>query len=134
MTTIVVFASSLSVASILLITKAIELRGEKKNLLLKTLCRFDSRFAKLVSNFKFAILRMIQIVRYIALVWTKEFCKEIYRKVIDWAEKELRARQDTILTGRKDIHKNGSASFYLKKITEVKNGDKGKIEDDNLPA
>lgn len=128
MATIVVFASSLSVASILVVTKALELKFGKRNFFLELVCRLDSKIVSLVGAFKYRCLQLIQSVRYIFLVQIKMLSKDIFLRVQEKIANEYKISQNTIM-GRKDITNRGSVSFYLKKITEEKgNGMRGKIE------
>jgi hypothetical protein len=130
MATIIVFASSLSVASVLVGVKAFELRRGRKNAALGLLCRLDSKFDRLMADIKFRMLQLVQSVRYILFVQSKIFFKNLLHQVMEKIIQEFRAKQNTIMMGHKEISSNGSASFYLKKITEDKsNGEKGKIED-----
>lgn len=129
MTTIVVFSSSLAVALMLLLTKALELKYGSKNILLKFISRADDRLETLVSGIRFRSLQLIQSVRYIIFVHAKDIFKDYIKKAEEKAIGEFRKRQDVIM-GKKEIVNGGSVSFYLKKITEEKgNGTKGKIED-----
>lgn len=128
MATIIVFGSSLSLASILLGVKAFELKRGKKNAVLALLCQLDSRLDKLMSSLKFRMLQLVQSVRYILFVQSKIFFRSLADKAIEKITHEYKTRQSTIM-GHKEILNKGSASFYLKKITEHKgNGEKGKIE------
>jgi len=129
MATIVVFGSSLFIAVILLLIKGAELKYGSKNVFLRSLGRFDSKFEELVSNIKFRSLQIIQSVRYIIFVHAKEVTKDYLIKIEEKAVNEFKKRQDIIM-GKKEIASKGSVSFYLKKITEVKkNEERGKIED-----
>ena len=127
MTTIVVFASSLFITSVLVLVKAMELRTGKKNFILELVCKLDSTCHKLVSGLKFKSLQLVQTVRYILFVQSKIFFKNLLTQVIEKIEDEFKLRQN-VLMGHKNIIDRGSASFYLKKITEHKeNGMRGKI-------
>ncbi|MEK7669087.1 MAG: hypothetical protein AAB350_00650 [Patescibacteria group bacterium] len=129
MTTIVIFGSSLFMALILLLTKAMELKYGNKNIILRFIGKLDSKFETVVSNLKFRGLQLTQSIRYIFLVQAKEICKDCFKKIEEKAVNEFKKRQDVIM-GKKEIASKGSVSFYLKKITEDKgNGEKGKIED-----
>src|SRR3989344_4365166 len=129
MATIVVFASSLSLTSLLVFVKAIELKYGKKNAVLGLICKFDTKVVTFMAALKFKSLQLIQSVRYLVLVQGKAVLKEQFLKVQERMISEYNARQNMIM-GRKDIKNNGSVSFYLKKITENKgNGEMGKIED-----
>jgi hypothetical protein len=129
MATIIVFGSSLSVASILLGVKAFELRCGRKNAALGLLCRLDSRFDRLVANLKFRMLQLVQSVRYILFVQSKVVFRDLVDTLMEKIIHEYKTRQSSIIMGRKEIVSNGSASFYLKKITEDKsNVGRGKIE------
>jgi hypothetical protein len=128
MATIVVFASSLLMASGLVAIKAIELRNDRKNILLKLINKLDSRFGKIVAFLKFKFLQVIQSIRYIILIEAPKFFKNLFEKVQQKIIDEYKKRQDTIITGKKNIVNKGSVSFYLKKITEHKESEgKGKI-------
>jgi len=133
MATVVIFASSLFMASGLVLIKAIELRNEKKNFLLKLVNLLDSRFNKIISTLKFKSLQLIQSIRYIVLVEIKRIAKDLFYQVQEKIISEYKKRQEIIIVGKKNIVNKGSVSFYLKKIAEDKgNGEKGKIEDDLL--
>jgi hypothetical protein len=134
MATIVVFVSSLSVASVLVLVKAVELRHGKKNIVMRLLCQLDSGLDKLVASFKFKGLQLIQSIRYILLVRARVFFTDLFNKALNRIIKEYKIRQSAVIMGRKNISGNGSASFYLKKISEGRgNEEKGRIEDGSLP-
>lgn len=131
MTTVIIFASSLFMTLFLILIKALELKREKKNFFLKFISQLDAKSHELVAIFKFKSLQFIQIVRYLATIRAKEFFKNLLQKIIEKAINEYRARQKTIIMGRKEIGNNGSVSFYLKKISEDKNkNEKGRIDQD----
>jgi hypothetical protein len=128
MATIIVFASALFVISAFIFIKAVELKYGKKNIILALIGKFDSKCDHCVSGFKFKSLQLIQSIRYIILVQSKIIFKNLLDRVMKKIIDEYKFRQKTIM-GHKNITGNGSASFYLKKITEHKgNGEKGKIE------
>lgn len=128
MATIVIFVSSLFIASALIFFKAIELKYGKKNFILNLICRLDAKAEVLVSSLKFRWIQLVQSIRYIALVKTKIICKNLLDRVEARIVDEYRARQSVIM-GRRNIMNRGSASFYLRKITENKGiGEKGRIE------
>jgi hypothetical protein len=129
MATIVVFASSLFIALILVFTKSLELKHGKRNIGLELISRFDSKADNLIASLKFRGLQLVQTIRYILFVQIEAAAKELFNQAHEKIRQEYKTRQSAIM-GRKDITNNGSASFYLKKITEDKsNGEKGKIED-----
>jgi hypothetical protein len=129
MATITVFASSLFMASALVLIKYIELKNNNKNILLKFINRFDSTFNKIILVLKFKILQLIQSIRYIILVEIKRIGEDLLKKAQEKVINEYKKRQEAIIVGKKEIVNKGSVSFYLKKITEDKcNGEKGKIE------
>ena len=129
MATLIVFASSLLMASVLVLIKYMELRNGTKNIILKFISQLDSKCNMLVHNLKFRILQLIQSIRYIVLVQSKVISRDLFLKVEGKIIKKYKAQRDAIIMGHKQIAGNGSASFYLKKITEHKgNGEKGKIE------
>jgi len=130
MATIIIFASSLLIASTLVSIKAIELRSSRKNFVLRLVGKLDSKSEILISNLKFRSLQFIQSVRYIFLVQLRTVCRHLFNWAHEKIMQEYKARQNFIMMGRKEISNKGSVSFYLKKITEHKgNSEKGKIED-----
>lgn len=130
MATIVVFASSLFLSSVLVLAKAIEIKREKKNFFLKIVGKLDGGLDKTLSTLKFKALQVVQTVRYILLVKSKEFFNDLFNEAKEKFLEELKNRHNIIIMGRKEIAHKGSVSFYLKKITENKgHGLKGKIED-----
>jgi hypothetical protein len=127
--TIVVFISSLAIVLAFLAIKAVEIKYEKRNIFCELLGKFEEGSHKLVAAFKFKSLQLIQSARYIILVEVKEFAKKLFEKLEQKIINEYHARH-TMIMGQKEIAANGSASFYLRKITEDKNnGVKGKIEE-----
>jgi hypothetical protein len=128
MTTIVVFASSLFVTSAFVSIKAVELKSGRKNIVLELIGKFDRECDHCVSVFRFRCLQFVQTIRYILFVQLKEIIKHFWNHMHQKIKHEYKIRQEIIM-GRKEISSNGSASFYLKKITEDKcKGEKGKIE------
>lgn len=129
MATITIFASSLSIASILVLAKALELKFGKKNIFLALISRLDNVANNLIDIFKFRSLQLIQSVRYIILVQSHILLSEFLDRIKDRIRNEYQVRQE-IMMGRKVISNKGSVSFYLKKISESKgNVGRGKIED-----
>lgn len=129
MATITIFASSLSIATVLVLIKAIELKFNKKNILLTLLGKLDNGSITLISALKFRSLQLIQSIRYIILVQSHILLSEFLDRIKDRIKNEYQIRQEMMM-GRKIISSKGSVSFYLKKITEMKeNESKGKIED-----
>ena len=129
MATIVIFVSSLLIASALIFFKAVELKSGKRNFALGFLCRLDAKSEKLISDLRFRWSQLAQSVRYIALVQTKIICKNLLDKIEEKIMNEYRAKQSAIIMGHKNIINRGSVSFYLKKIAENKGvGEKGRIE------
>ena len=128
MSTIIIFAISLFIASTLITIKAFELKFQKKNIILRLASKFDEKSSGVISKIKFRSFQIVQSIRYIALVQIKELSKKIFEGTKEVLAKEYRARQDVIM-GKIEIGNKGSASFYLKKIAENKeNSEKGKIE------
>ena len=132
MTTVVIFGSSLFVAILLVLLQAWELRRAKKNIILSLLAKLDPLSEKLIEVLKFRLLQAIQTLRFVVLVWSKEFASNLSSKAIDRLIKEFETRKGTVM-GKKEIRNNGAVSFYLRKIQEDKsNGEKGKIEEESL--
>jgi len=128
MATIIVFFSSLLLATILVSMKARELKREKQNFLLGFISKLDPKSEKFIAFLKFKSLQTIQTIRYIILVETKEAIRSWFYDLQEKILNEYRVRHNIIM-GQKEIAGHGSASFYLRKITEQKsNGHKGKIE------
>jgi hypothetical protein len=130
MATIIAFVLSLLVASTLILIKAIELRSERKNFILRLVGKLDTKSEKFVSALKFRSLQLIQSIKYIFLVQFRTVCRHLFSWAHEKIMQEYKSRQNFIMMGRKDVPGKGSVSFYLKKITEHKDGsEKGKIED-----
>jgi hypothetical protein len=127
MTTIIVFASSLSITAILVLVKAIELKFGKKNTFLELISRLDNKALSLITEVKFRNLQLIQTIRYIVLVQSKDVFRSFLDKLQEKIALEYRLRQELVM-GKRNITNRGSVSFYLKKITEEKGMEKGKIE------
>lgn len=129
MTTVVIFGSSLFLATVLVLLQAWELRRSKKNIILRIIAKLDPHAERLLETLRFRILQAIQTVRFIILVWAKEFVQSLSSRAQERLLKEFESRKEVVM-GKKDIKSNGSVSFYLRKIKEEKsNGEKGKIED-----
>jgi hypothetical protein len=128
-TTIVVFILSFIIALAFLALKAVEIKYEKRNIFCELLGKFDTSAHKLATNLKFKSLQIIQSARYIILVEAKEATRKLFEKLEQKIIDEYRVRH-TMIMGQKEIATTGSASFYLRKITENKDsGIKGKIEE-----
>lgn len=127
MTLIYVFGSSLLLAGLLVVIKAVEIRSQKNNILLGLFRKLEPASGRFVSWAKFSILQIIQSVRYILFVHSRVVCRNILDRIADKIMEEYKVRHNMIM-GRREIVGNGSASFYLKKITETK-GSGGKIEE-----
>ena len=127
MSTIIVFGISLVIAFVLICLKAIELKYQRENFILRILGLLDEQTEKLTSNIKFRTLQIIQTVRYLLLVHSKNVAKEMVGKAQDRIVKEYELRESTLM-GRKNISNRGSVSFYLKKIVTDKGA--GRIEED----
>ena len=121
MTTIAVFASSLVFALILLVLKAVELRFNKKNFILRLLSRLDSRAEKTLSSLKFRALQIVQSFRYIVIVELRLAFQNWLFEMREKAIREYKVRESVIM-GQKNIANKGSVSFFLKKIDEGKRG------------
>jgi hypothetical protein len=135
MVTTIIFVSSLFIALAMILFHAIEMKKNKSNPLLKGLRRADIKSGKLIANLSFRWLQLCQSIRYIVLVQIKEISKIWFTKLEEKVVNEYRLRQSSIMGGQKQIAKNGSASFYLKKITEHKDNEgKGKIEDNSIDS
>lgn len=128
MATIVIFASSFSLASFLIIFKAVELRYGRRNPILGLIGKFDESATSILAVLKFRLFQLIQTVRYIALVQSKMFFRSLIDRLQDRIMSEYHLRESAIM-GKRNIVNKGSVSFYLKKITEDKGGaEKGRIE------
>lgn len=129
MITIVIFASSLFLALLILILKSIESKRGKPDALLALVNLLNPKVEKFIEAFKFKCLQIIQTVRYVVLIKTREYIEDLISQVQEKFFNAYKVRQE-ILMGRKHIMNKGSVSFYLKKVAEYKgNGIKGKIEE-----
>lgn len=125
MSIIIIFASSFFVVAGLLATKMVELQFGKKNIFLNLIRKLDTKSEKSISSLKFRTWQAVQSVRYLFVIKIKYWLRAARERI----NQEYEMRQN-VMMGRKEIVANGSASFYLKKISESKNGSaKGKIEE-----
>lgn len=129
MTTVFIFASSLLVSFILVISHYIKLQKQKENIILKVTRKIDPFAEKFIEEFRFRILQTVQTVRFIATIWITGFIKNLYLKAREQILREFENRK-TVIMGKREIHNNGAVSFYLRKIKESKTSfGRGKIED-----
>ncbi len=131
MVTIVVFASSLFLTSILVLAKAIELKYNKRSFLLRLIGKLDQKAEAAINRLKFLCLLLIQSVRYLVLIRLPMILKEWAMDVKTKIMAEYRAKESVVM-GRKNITNKGSVSFYLKKIDQGYKNGQGKIVEDNL--
>lgn len=129
MTTIIIFGASLLIAALMLTFKWLEFKRGQQNLVLRFVSRLDSHSVNLVMTVKFRGLQIIQTLKYLILVRGRLLLKEWLIKTEAKIMEEYHKKQEVILMGKKDILNKGAVSFYLKKITENKGNEKGKIED-----
>lgn len=102
--------------------------------MLSFLGRLDTLSNRIVSATKFKCLQAVQSIRYIFLVKIRGGLHNLFQGVKEKILNEYTVKQNVIMMGHKEFTNKGSASFYLKKIIEQKtNGEKGKIDDDDLP-
>jgi hypothetical protein len=127
MGTIIVFGSSLFVSFVLICLKAIELKFQKRNFILRILGLLDGKVAKFTEAVKFRTLQIIQSVRYLVLVHSKSVAQEKLTKIQNRIISEYQTREQKLM-GKRDINSSGSVSFYLKKIATEKGA--GRIEED----
>lgn len=89
----------------------------------------DGQALAMMQWFKFRTLQIIQSIRYIVLVYSRSVVEALLHRIKDRIRTEYQVRQE-VMMGRRNIGNRGSVSFYLKKITEMKeSGSGGKIED-----
>lgn len=125
MATIVIFVLSLLISAGLLLIKMVELKFGTRNNLLNLIRKLDAQSEKTILALKFRAWQAVQSVRYLFVVKIKDWIRAARERIMQ----EYEIRQN-VMMGRKEIVGNGSASFYLKKITESKSHlKKGKIED-----
>lgn len=128
MAIIVIFASSLFLASVLVFTKALELKFNRKNFALKLLGKLDEKAFAANLKIKFLGLQIIQSARYVVLVKTPQFFRKL---ASDAGTKILIAykEREGMIMGKRNITSRGSVSFFLKKIDEGRGNSQGKIEE-----
>ncbi len=132
MANIIIFASSLILALLLLFLKYLELRFQKKNSILEYIRRYDVKTENILLRIKFLLVQFIQSIRYLVLVHLKEIIIVFFDRFYDKIREFYHLKKDSIM-GKKTLLSKGSASFYLKKIKEDKsNSVKGSIEDGAL--
>lgn len=131
MITSIILIFSLLFAVVFVTIKYFEIKKGKDNKFLSLLRRFDPIFEKFIQKSSFRSLQFYQILRYVCLFQSKSYCKFLISKLEEKIAAEFHARYNTIM-GQRQIATNNSTSFYLKKIAETKNGNKGKINDDTI--
>jgi len=130
MNSIVFFSGSIFAASVLLMLKSVEASSARKNLFLSILGKIDKRLGKLVTFINFKIYQAVQTTRYILMVQTRQYMKSFSLRLQEAVRNEYRMREGQIM-GRRHVAGKGSASFYLKKITEGREfAERGRIEED----
>ncbi len=128
MATIVVFASSLFVTTLIVLMKAIEIKYSKRNFLLKLISKLDTKGEFVTSRTKFLLLLLIQSVRYLVLVRVPMTLREQLDKIKLKILEEYR-NQESLIMGQREIKNRGSVSFFLKKIDEGHKNGQGKIDE-----
>lgn len=116
---------------VLVVIKFFEIKNNKNNRFLSLLRRFDPISERLIQQLSFRGLQFYQILRFVCMFQIKSYFKFLINKLEAKIVAEFHARYNTIM-GQRQIATNNSTSFYLKKIAETKNGDKGKINDDAI--
>lgn len=128
MAILIIFASSVLFVMSLIVFKAIESRFGKRNFILELVRKLDAKSEKFIATLKFRTWQAIQSVRYLFVVKIKATFFDYLQAMQYKIAREYDLQQNTLM-GRKQIVGSGSASFYLKKISEEKSfGSKGKIE------
>ncbi|MEK7642459.1 MAG: hypothetical protein AAB392_01555 [Patescibacteria group bacterium] len=119
MVTIVIFALSVIVASLLIVLRLLAMRSSRESLPLRFMSKYDSATQDFVDNLRFRILQVIQTIKYLTLVHMPSVADSTIAKyklkMLDKLE-----TQRNLLMGRKNIQNRGSVSFFLKKIDETK--------------
>jgi len=129
---IILFSISLLVLLVLLIGKAIEIKRGNKNWVTAGIAKLDPKAGSLIFAVSFRIRQAIQVVKYIVLVLIPNKAESSLRQAKSTAIKEYK-KQKEIVMGKKDLSSNGGASFFLKKMKEGMEAEKGgTIEDQDL--
>lgn len=134
MTTALLLIVSFLGLGILFLSKHREVKTGDKNIVGKTLARFDAGSKQIIYKIHFRIYQLIQTVRFIFLVHLPEKSRVKITKTKDSMMSEYKKQKDVIM-GKKELSNNGSSSFFLRKVNENKQansevgGERGKIED-----
>lgn len=126
MTTTVVFGVSLFIAVLIVMLKHLELRSSKRHFLLSPLSKFDNQVQKLMRAAENLMLTLLKSLQHLIMISLKNAINKSWLHTKNRILHEYRIREEIIL-GRKHIPNRGSVSFYLRKIDEAKNGNKGEI-------
>ena len=132
------FIPSFLILATLFLSKHREQNTGTRTSLGAMLSRFDSASERLLNSIHFKLYQAVQSVRYLILVHLPEKGRVKINKTKEAVEEGFKKQKDVVM-GRKELKVNGSSSFFLRKMTEHKNGnstlengERGKIEDESI--
>ena len=129
---IILFGISLFVLILLFTGKFFESRSLKPNFISSLFKKLDPLAEKLFGQVAFRYRQVDQTLRYIFLVLLPRKSEESLKQAKEAAIGEYKRRKELVL-GKRELAKNGSASFFLKKMKEDKMKSKpGRIEDEGI--
>ncbi len=138
MATVIIFAISFLALAVLFLSKHREIQTGRKTFVGGILARFDSRSSSFLSALRYRAYRSIQTVKFFFLVHLPEKGRVKIYKTKESFVNGYQKKKDIIM-GKEEFSGNGSSSFFLRKMSENKegkgdkeNGERGRIED-SLP-
>lgn len=130
MVTVIIFTLSFLGLAALFVSKDREVKTGEKTLVGKILAKFDQKSESFSAALHHRSFELYRTVKYILLVHLPEKGRV---KIENTKESVLNSynKQKDVIMGKKELSNNGSSSFFLRKVSENKNGNgaKGKIED-----
>ena len=124
MMAIIIFAVSFLGLAVLFLFKYREIKTGEKPALNRLLSRFDEkseRFAKLLRVYFY---RFLEAVKFFFLVHLPAKGRVKIENAKESVINKYNKQKDAIM-GKKELSKNGASSFFLRKVSENKNGGNG---------
>jgi len=132
--TIIIFIISFLGLAILFLSKNREIKTGEKSLIGKILARFDQKSEELLLSLHHQIYQLFQSIKFFFLVHLPEKGKVKIEKTRELVVNGYNKQKKTIM-GKKELPGNNPSSFFLRKVSEYKNGNasensgKGRIEE-----
>lgn len=124
MTAVIIFSVSLLGLLILFLSKKRELKTGVKSALGAFLARYDNKSEQVIFKWQKFVYAAIQTVKYFLLVHLSEKGKVKINETKESVRNSYNKQKDAIM-GKKELPSNGASSFFLRKVSENKNGSNG---------